>query len=154
MTKSDRTGDIQFGALPYRYERNGLEIMLITSRETKRWIIPKGWPMPDRKPHQVAAAEAYQEAGIKGVIGKKPIGSYPYPKLFPDGEERLCLVTVFPLRVILEKVKWREMAERERFWFQRDIAATMVEEGGLAQIIDEFQWTRAASFQRQMQPQR
>jgi hypothetical protein len=56
----------------------------------------------------------------------------------PDGEERLCLVTVFPLRVVLEKVTWRERAERERFWFQRDIAAAMVEEGGLAQIIDEF----------------
>jgi 8-oxo-dGTP pyrophosphatase MutT (NUDIX family) len=139
MTKSDRTGDVQFGALPYRYERDGLEIMLITSRETRRWIIPKGWPMLGKKPHEVAAVEAYQEAGIKGVAGKKPIGTYPYPKLFPDGEERLCLVTVFPLRVILEERKWREMAERERSWFQKDIAAGLVEEGGLAQIIDEFQ---------------
>ncbi len=112
--------------------------MLITSRETKRWIIPKGWPMLGKKPHQVAAAEAYQEAGIKGVIGKKPIGTYPYAKLLPDGKERLCMVTVFPIRVILEKVKWREMAERERFWFQKDIAAALVEEGGLAQLIDEL----------------
>jgi ADP-ribose pyrophosphatase YjhB (NUDIX family) len=138
VTQSDRTTDIQYGALPFRYERNGLEIMLITSRETRRWTIPKGWPMLGKKPRQVAAAEARQEAGITGVIGKKPIGSYPYAKLLPDGEERLCLVTVFPLRVILEKIKWRERAERERFWFQRDIAAAMVEEGGLAQIIDEF----------------
>jgi 8-oxo-dGTP pyrophosphatase MutT (NUDIX family) len=88
------------------------------------------------KPHQAAAAEAYQEAGIKGVAGKERIGTYPYPKVFPDGEERLCLVTVFPLRVILEELKGREMAEP--FWFQKDVAAGLVEEGGLAQIIDEF----------------
>ncbi len=115
-----------------------MEIMLITSRETGRWVIPKGWPMMGRKPYQVAAAEAYQEAGIKGVIGKKPIGSYPYAKLMPDGEDRLCHVTVFPLRVTLETVKWREMTERQRFWFQSDIAAALVTEGGLAQIIDEW----------------
>jgi hypothetical protein len=56
--------------------------------------------MIGRKPHQTAAAEAHQEAGVKGVIGKKPIGSYPYAKLPEDGEERLCQVLVFPLRPV------------------------------------------------------
>ncbi len=91
-----------------------MEVMLITSRESGRWVIPKGWPMVGLKPHQVAAAEAYQEAGIKGVVGKKPIGSYPYTKLMPGGEDRLCHVTVFPLRVTLETVKWRGMVEPAR----------------------------------------
>ncbi len=112
--------------------------MLITSRETGRWVIPKGWPIQDRKAHQVAAIEARQEAGIKGVIDKKPIGTYPYTKTLPDGSGRLCMVAVFPLRVTLEAVKWREKAERRRRWFEKDVAASLVDEGGLAQIIGEW----------------
>jgi 8-oxo-dGTP pyrophosphatase MutT (NUDIX family) len=138
MLKTDRTGDMQYAALPFRFERGSVQIMLITSRETGRWVIPKGWPMPGKKPHQVASAEAHQEAGIKGVISKKPIGAYPYSKRLADGSERLCLVTVFPLRVTLEATKWREMHERRRVWFDKDGAAALVEEGGLAQIIDEW----------------
>jgi hypothetical protein len=138
MAKSDRTGDIQYAALPYRFMEQGMEILLITSRETGRWVTPKGWPIIGRKPHRIAAAEAYQEAGIKGVVGKKPIGSYAYTKTLEGGEERLCQVLVFPLRVSLEGVSWREMNQRQRFWFQKDIAAALVEEGGLAQIINEW----------------
>jgi 8-oxo-dGTP pyrophosphatase MutT (NUDIX family) len=138
MAKSDRSGDIQYVALPYRFAERGMEVMLITSRETGRWVIPKGWPMIGRKPHQVAAAEAHQEAGIKGVIGKKPIGSYPYAKELAGGNDRLCQVVVYPLRVTFEAVKWREGAERRREWFLKNEAAVLVEEGGLAQIIDEW----------------
>jgi 8-oxo-dGTP pyrophosphatase MutT (NUDIX family) len=79
MAKSDRTADTQFGALPYRIGAAGVEVMLITSRETKRWVIPKGWPMPGKKPHQVAAIEARQEAGVTGVMAKKPIGCWRLP---------------------------------------------------------------------------
>jgi len=71
MAKSDRTSDTQYGALPWRHGPHGLEIMLITSRETKRWVIPKGWPMVGKKPHRVAEIEAFQEAGVKGIIAKK-----------------------------------------------------------------------------------
>ncbi|HEX3982441.1 MAG TPA: NUDIX hydrolase [Acidisoma sp.] len=138
MAKSDRTTDLQFAALPYRFERGGLEILLITSRGRGRWLIPKGWPIENRKPHEVAEIEAFQEAGIKGKVGKKPIGTYPYAKFLPNGEERLCLVTVFPLRVTLEAVKWRERADRKRAWFSKGEAVTLVEEGGLAQIISEW----------------
>jgi 8-oxo-dGTP pyrophosphatase MutT (NUDIX family) len=138
MPKSDRSPDTQYGALPYRVGPYGMEVMLITSRETKRWVIPKGWPMMSKKPHQVAAVEAYQEAGVKGIVGKKPIGAYPYSKALPDGGERLCFVEVYPLRVTLETKKWREKEQRKRAWFRKDIAAELVDEGGLAQIIDEW----------------
>lgn len=138
MAKSDRTTDMQFGALPFRFERGELEIMLITSRGRGRWLIPKGWPMENRKPYEVAEIEAFQEAGIKGKVGKKAIGTYPYAKFLPGGEERLCFVTVFPLRVTLEAVKWREKADRRRAWFAKEEAALLVEEGGLAQIIHEW----------------
>jgi ADP-ribose pyrophosphatase YjhB (NUDIX family) len=136
MPKSDRTSDIQYGALPYRISAHTVEVMLITSRETKRWVIPKGWPMMGKKPHKVAEIEAFQEAGIKGVIRNKPVGVYPYSKIMPDGESRLCFVAVFPLRVTLEKVTWRETAERHRQWFPQDDAADLVDEGALAQIIN------------------
>jgi 8-oxo-dGTP pyrophosphatase MutT (NUDIX family) len=136
--KSDRASDFQYAALPYRIGTSGMEVLLITSRETGRWVIPKGWSMEGRKPRQVAEIEARQEAGVKGVIGKKPIGTYPYAKSLPDGSERLCLVTVFPLRVTLETVKWRERKQRERTSFAKDIAESMVDEGGLGLIIEEW----------------
>ncbi len=135
MAKSDRTADTQFAALPYRFEKGELEVMLITSRGRGRWVIPKGWPMLGRKPHQAAEIEAFQEAGVKGKIDKKPIGTYAYSKRLPDGEDRLFLVVVYPLRVTLEAVKWREQAERQRSWFTKGDAADRVEEGGLAEII-------------------
>lgn len=137
MAKSDREADTQYGALPYRVGRHGIEVMLITSRETRRWVIPKGWPLLGKKPHRVAAIEAFQEAGVKGVVKKKPIGAYPYTKIFADGL-RLCFVEVYPLRVTLEAVKWRESSERDRVWFRADEAAALVDEGGLALIIDEW----------------
>ncbi len=92
--------------------------------------------MAGKKPHKVAEIEAFQEAGVKGVISKKPAGVFPYSKTLSDGETRLCLVAVFPLRVTLEKVAWRETAERQRQWFRQDEAAELVDEGALAQIIE------------------
>jgi ADP-ribose pyrophosphatase YjhB (NUDIX family) len=136
MGKSDRSTDTQYGALPYRLGRHGVEILLITSRETGRWVIPKGWPMTGKKPYRVAEIEAFQEAGVKGVVRKKPTGVYPYAKFLPDGENRLCLVVVFPLRLTLEKVEWRERGTRERHWFPQDEAAELVDEGSLALIIE------------------
>lgn len=135
MAVSDRTSDTQYGALPYRLSAGGPEIMLITSRDTKRWIIPKGWPMIGKKPHKVAEIEAFQEAGVKGIIGKKSIGVYGYTKILPDRSNRLCLAEVYPLRVTLETVKWRERRERKRVWFPWADAAEMVDEGGLRLII-------------------
>ena len=138
MTESDRAADIQYGALPYRLGPHGVEVLLITSRETKRWVIPKGWPMLGKKPRRVAQIEAFQEAGLKGVIGKKPVGVYPYSKILPNGDSRLCLVVVFPLRVTMEKVSWREAAERQRQWFPQQTAADLVDESSLAQIIEAW----------------
>jgi hypothetical protein len=85
IVKSDRNTDTQYRALPYRVGSAGVEIMLITSRETRRWIIPKGWPIVGKKPHRIAKVEAFQEAGVKGVISKKPAELYPYSKALPDG---------------------------------------------------------------------
>ena len=84
MNKNAKTaakGRRQVGALPYKVvDDSGVEVMLVTSRETKRWIIPKGWPMKDRKPHMAAKREAFEEAGVRGQIGKRPIGTFVYDK--------------------------------------------------------------------------
>jgi hypothetical protein len=80
-SKSGRLIRTQYGALPYRFTKGGsLEVLLVTSRQSKRWIIPKGWPIKGLKPAPSAAREAYEEAGVQGLVGKKAIGTYVYEK--------------------------------------------------------------------------
>jgi 8-oxo-dGTP pyrophosphatase MutT (NUDIX family) len=136
MAKSDRSGSIQYGVLPYRIGHSeGAEVMLLTSRGTGRWVIPKGWPMIGQKPRTVAKTEAREEAGIEGIISRKPIGTYPYTKIMDDGEARLCECVVYLMLVTHESADWPEQAERVRSWFPRDEAAALVEEGVLALMI-------------------
>jgi hypothetical protein len=135
MAKSDRSGDVQYGVLPYRLAEAGAEVMLLTSRGTGRWVIPKGWPMIGKKPRVVAEIEARQEAGIRGIVGRRPIGSFAYTKTMDWGEERLCECIVFLMLVTNEAPRWREMGERRRAWWPRDVAAEVVDEGALAEMI-------------------
>ncbi|NPD70016.1 NUDIX hydrolase (plasmid) [Lichenicola cladoniae] len=139
MAKTDRSGDVQHAALPYRRTLTGaLEILLLTSRGTGRWIIPKGWPMKGRKGWQTAALEALQEAGVSGRISKKPIGFFAASKTLPDGDDRLMTIKVYPLLVKSELETWDERDERQRVWFARDKAINLVSEGGLALLIEDF----------------
>ena len=71
----------QFGVLPFRIDpERGLQILLVTSRDTGRWVIPKGNPIPRLQGHGTARREAYDEAGIEGALSQSPIGSYAYVK--------------------------------------------------------------------------
>jgi 8-oxo-dGTP pyrophosphatase MutT (NUDIX family) len=108
--------------------------MLLTSRRTGRWVIPKGWPMSGKKPRAVATIEARQEAGIKGIVGR-PVGSFSYCKVLESGEQRLCECIVFLMLVTSEAPRWLEMADRRRAWFPKDVAAEMVKEAELAVMI-------------------
>ena len=96
MPKDKSKGDTQYAAIPWRIGTAGKrEVMLLTSRETRRWVIPKGWPMKGKKPAQAAAQEAYEEAGLVGEIaGKRPIGTYHYSKRTDQGDV-LCEVRVY-----------------------------------------------------------
>jgi 8-oxo-dGTP pyrophosphatase MutT (NUDIX family) len=139
MAKSDRTGNIQFGVIPYRVAAAGdTEVMLLTSRGTGRWVIPKGWPMVGRNPRVVAMTEAREEAGIKGFVGRKPFGSYHYAKCIAPGDDRLCECIVFLMLVTNEAQSWPEMSQRKRAWYPRDKAAALVWEGGLATMIRDL----------------
>jgi 8-oxo-dGTP pyrophosphatase MutT (NUDIX family) len=139
MAKHKPHGTIQFAALPWRLSEGGTrEIMLLTSRAEDRWIIPKGWPLKGQKPAAVAAQQAYHEAGLIGrVVGKRPIGNFHYSKRFASGEV-LRQVRVFLFRVERQLDEWPEKRRRETRWFDAEEAVDLVEEGGLAEIIDNF----------------
>ena len=133
-----RDRKVQYAVLPFRPGPEGLEVLLITSRETKRWVTPKGWPMKRKKPHETAAIEALEEAGIEGKVGKQPLGTYRYDKRLKSGKLKPTEVTVFPFRVTVELDAWPEMAERERRWFPPAEAAGLVDEPELKALICAF----------------
>ena len=116
--------------------------LLLTSRETKRWIIPKGWPMKGRKPWEAAAQEALEEAGLVGHISKKPIGHFDYFKR-RDAHFDLCCVDVFLLTVEGRRKNWRERGQRRAEWFPLDEAASLVDEQGLIAILHNLATTAA-----------
>lgn len=128
---------VQYAALPYRVV-DGLEVLLVTSRETGRWVIPKGWPMKGRKPHWAAEREALDEAGVVGRIGKHSIGAYSYAKRLLDGVTVDCLVHVYPLAVEQQQATWREQHQRTARWFTPEEAAEVVQEPALAALLRTF----------------
>jgi len=129
----------QVGTLPFRFDEEGrFRIMLITSRESRRWVIPKGWPMRSLKPHRAAEREAYEEAGLKGRVGKAAVGVYAYEKRLAGGLVVPCEVSVFLLRMTGQRKRWPEMGQRDGRWFSPDEAAELVQEEGLRHLLREF----------------
>lgn len=114
---------------------SGIEILLITSRDTQRWVIPKGWSMAKKKPHQVARREAWEEAGVRGQVSKTPLGYYRYDKKMPEGERVQCLVQVHLLDVAALYQDFPEKGQRELRWFSPAEAARAVKEPGLQDIF-------------------
>jgi 8-oxo-dGTP pyrophosphatase MutT (NUDIX family) len=125
----------QVAALPLMVGDDGVtRVLLLTSRETKRWIIPKGWPIKGRKPYEAAAREALEEAGLLGRVSKIPIGRYTYFKR-RDAHFDLCKVDVFVLKFHRQLKTWREKGERQAQWFTLEEAADLVDEVGLVAIL-------------------
>ncbi len=136
MPKLKARDATQFAALPCRLNDAGKrEVMLLTSRGTGRWIIPKGWPIKGLKPREVAAREAFEEAGLLGqVASKTPFGVFHYAKQSAK-EPLLCQVHVYLMWVDQQLTDWPEKHERQTRWFEIADAAEQVREGGLAEII-------------------
>ncbi|MEX6505568.1 NUDIX hydrolase [Jiella sp. M17.18] len=128
----------QVAALPYRFNEDGaLEVLLVTSRETGRWVLPKGWPMKRRGLHKAAAIEAYEEAGIVGKTKKSAIGAYDYEKRTDKGAIP-CRVLVYPLPVQDLKDEWPEQSQRQRVWHDGRTAPDLVEEPSLQSLLRAF----------------
>jgi 8-oxo-dGTP pyrophosphatase MutT (NUDIX family) len=120
-------GHIQVAAVPFRLGERGLEILLITSRESGRWIVPKGWPHKGLSLPDSAACEALEEAGITGLVSRKALGSYGYDKRLADGRTLACEVMAYPLLVDDLAPMWREFGQRVRQWRSIEEAVGLVE---------------------------
>jgi 8-oxo-dGTP pyrophosphatase MutT (NUDIX family) len=129
---------LQVAALPWRMGAQGVEIMLITSRDTGRWVLPKGWPENDEALWNAAAREAGEEAGISGSVARRRVGIYVYLKGQDDGTSLRCEVQVFPLEIDKVADKWPEKKQRQRKWFSPQEAASSVDEPDLATLIADF----------------
>jgi 8-oxo-dGTP pyrophosphatase MutT (NUDIX family) len=132
----------QIAVLPYRTvgaaSEARTEILLITSRETRRWVVPKGNPMKGLAPHDAAAVEAKEEAGVLGEVVPASLGSFRYRKRFASGRSVWAVVDIFPFMVTQELQTWDEQHERDRRWFALSDAADAVDEPDLAAIIRQF----------------
>jgi 8-oxo-dGTP pyrophosphatase MutT (NUDIX family) len=126
----------QVGALPLRRRPDGgLDVLLVTSRETRRWVVPKGWPMKGLKDHRAAEQEAFEEAGVRGKIGKAPIGRFTYDKREANGRLTPIEVMLYRLDVRAEETAWPESRQRERRWCPVEGAAELVEEPELKLLL-------------------
>jgi 8-oxo-dGTP pyrophosphatase MutT (NUDIX family) len=126
----------QYAAVPWCMGEDGrVLVLLITSRETRRWVVPKGWAEPGVKPREQAALEAFEEAGLEGVIGPGRLGSYRYDKQLRSGRAVPVRVDVYPLEVERRHDDWPERGQREMIWVTPEAAASLVEERGLAAIL-------------------
>jgi 8-oxo-dGTP pyrophosphatase MutT (NUDIX family) len=126
----------QIAALPVQWQNGKLRVLMVTSRRTRRWIMPKGWTMNGKKPWQVAEIEALEEAGALGFISKISIGTYRYKKKFKSGRKVSCLVTVYPMKVEKLKRRWKENGQRTRHWFSLKKASRLVKDRELGVLLN------------------
>lgn len=115
-----------------------MTILLVTSRETKRWVIPKGNPIAGLAPHMAAAREAFEEAGVIGHPTPQRLGCYHYPKRRKDGSVRIATVDVYALEVATQLESWPERHERTTRWFLQTEAVDVIEELELQALIRAF----------------
>jgi 8-oxo-dGTP pyrophosphatase MutT (NUDIX family) len=132
----------QVAALCWRGEPSFPDVLLITSLNTKRWILPKGWPMDGMTLAESAAREAFEEAGVEGTVSAAPIGNYPYLKEKKDGGAMACSVDVFAMEVTGQATDWLEKGARELIWLPLSQATAKVAEPGLRQILQDFATSR------------
>lgn len=128
----------QCAALPLVGEGTAARVVLVTSRETRRWVIPKGWIEPGEAPHRSAAREAFEEAGLVGEVDAVPLGVYAYDKRMRTGFMTPCEVLVFRFRVARMLYDWPERRERTRRMVTPHAAAALVQEPQLAALLRQL----------------
>ncbi len=128
----------QFGALCWRLNNGKVQILLVTSKKSRRWIVPKGWPQNGATPAEAATTEAWEEAGVRGKAQTTCLGIFSYIKAMPDCDTLPCVVAVFPIKVTSVASIWPDKGERKRKWVSPRKAAAMVVERELAGILINF----------------
>ena len=123
-----------------------LEILVVTTRQSRRWIVPKGWPIKRLTPSKSAAREAFEEAGVRGKIGARPIGNFRYKKapVSPPADAD-CEVKVFPLLVERQSAAWPESGQRVVQWVDPEKAISLIREPELKSIVAKFAKRAAAA---------
>lgn len=135
---SKRDSRSQFAALCFRVRDGKTQFLLITSRRTKRWILPKGWPENGLTPSECALKEAWEEAGVKGKAIDQCVGIYTYEKALDNDETLPCVAMIYPVKVTKTKKEYPEADERRRKWVSRKEAANRVNEPALKKLIRTF----------------
>jgi 8-oxo-dGTP pyrophosphatase MutT (NUDIX family) len=126
----------QYGAICWRPSKDGLQVLLVTSRETGRWVVPKGWPIKGMTPEQSAAREAWEEAGVRGPVQSQCLGIYSYDKLIGPTRSALpCVVALYGIKVAELAKRFPERLQRRRKWFSSTKAATKVDEPELQILL-------------------
>jgi 8-oxo-dGTP pyrophosphatase MutT (NUDIX family) len=128
----------QVAALCWRMSRRGLEVLLITSLNSRRWILPKGWPEADLTGSENAAREAFEEAGVTGKIAARPVGHYHYLKEKRDGGGMPVRVEVFALAVTRQLENWPEKNVRTLAWKPLNEAIAKISEPGVHHVLKNF----------------
>jgi 8-oxo-dGTP pyrophosphatase MutT (NUDIX family) len=134
-TLSTRKIITQYAALPFALKNGRPRVMLVTSRGSGRWIIPKGWPEKELAPHDCAAKEAYEEAGVLGKINQRPLGTYRYNKRLRSRGVTTFEVKAYLLEVDRQLRDWPEKGQRETRWMAPARAAKLVSEVGLVELL-------------------
>ncbi|WP_192252278.1 NUDIX hydrolase [Mesorhizobium silamurunense] len=128
----------QVAAIPFRLRENGSpEVLLVTSRTTRRFIVPKGWPMKGKSGRKAAMIEAQEEAGVLGKVLKQPAGTYSYWKRLASRFARVDVV-VYLLEVTEEMADWQEAANRQRAWLPAADAALLIDEPELSTLLRDL----------------
>lgn len=128
----------QVAAICWRLRGRDVQVLLVTSRGTGRWIVPKGWQIAGHDGAASAATEAWEEAGVRGTVSPDPVGTFSYVKLLDDGGGLPVTATVYALRVRSQLKSWPEMSQRRRRWMSPRKAAALVAEPELAALLAGF----------------
>lgn len=128
----------QIAALCYKRAAGESRVLLITSRGGERWILPKGWPMPDRQPHETAATEAYEEAGVTGKAARRRYATYRSLKGVSDELSVPIRVDVYLLETEGETERFPETGQRRKRWLPAGKAAELVDDDGLRGVLKQF----------------
>lgn len=127
----------QVAALVWRQAGSGIEVLLVTSRISGHWLLPKGWHVEGKTAADSALQEAFEEAGVQGVSGTEPIGAFDYRKVRKQGDALDCTVDVFAVRVRRLLGDWPEKHQRRRAWFTLPEAAARVTEPDLGRFLQQ-----------------